>query len=288
VSLPNIVTIHSLYDRLATVTNPPVLIAAHNPSAMTGLGNNTYLITSADGHAMLIDAGVGQPQHLAELDEQLASERCTLARVLVTHGHADHASGAPMLASSHPGSTFAKYPWPEEDAKYDVAWQPLADGEAIRVGDDVLTAVYTPGHSPDHLSFWHEPTRTIFTGDLVIPGGSVMIHTSRGGNLAQYFASLERLLALEPLVLLPAHGGRIDNPAHVIRGHLEHRRMRERQVVDALAAGHATVEAIAGSIYDGLDPALLPAARENVRAHLDKLEADGVARAERGAWRLLR
>ena len=51
--------------------------------------------------------------------------------------------------------------------------------------------------------------------------------------------------------------------------------MRERQVVAALAAGHRTVEAIAESIYDGLEPGLMPAARENVRAHLEKLAADG-------------
>jgi glyoxylase-like metal-dependent hydrolase (beta-lactamase superfamily II) len=265
---------------------PPILIFAHNPSAMTGSGNNTYFLAGSDGSAVLIDAGVGQPQHLEELSGHLAAEGCRLQQVLVTHGHADHASGAPALASRHPGVTFAKCPWPDEDAKYDVAWRPLADGDEIPVGDDVLTVVSTPGHSPDHVAFWHESTRTIFTGDLVIPGGSVMIHTSRGGNLAQYIASLERLLALDPAVLLPAHGQRIENPADVINGHLEHRRMRERQVVDALRAGHATVEAIAGSIYDGLDPALMAAARENVRAHLDKLEADGVAQTDPGGWHL--
>jgi glyoxylase-like metal-dependent hydrolase (beta-lactamase superfamily II) len=270
---------------LAAVTKP-ILIAAHNPSAMTGEGNNTYLVAGTGGTAALIDAGVGQPEHLTALAEHLVAERCELHHVLVTHGHADHASGAPSLASRHPAAAFAKYPWPEEDARYDVPWRHLVDGEAIPVGDDVLTALHTPGHSPDHLAFWHAPTRTIFTGDLVIPGGSVMIHRSRGGDLSQYFASLERLLALEPLVLLPAHGARIDNPAEVINGHLEHRRMRERQVLAALHTGRGTVEAIADSIYDGLDPALMPAARENVRAHLDKLEADGLAVQDAGRWRL--
>ena len=60
--------------------------------------------------------------------------------------------------------------------------------------------------------------------------------------------------------------------------------MRERQVLAALRPGHATVQAIAESIYDGLDPALMPAARENVRAHLEKLKADGRRRRRRSDW----
>jgi glyoxylase-like metal-dependent hydrolase (beta-lactamase superfamily II) len=272
-------------DARDVVTKPPILISAHNPSAMTGLGNNTYLVAGTDGSAALIDAGVGHAQHLADLAGELAATGCRLDHVLVTHGHADHASGAPAIALQYPAVVFAKHPWPDEDSRYEVAWRSLADGDAVSVGDDRLTALYTPGHSPDHVAFWHEPTRTIFTGDLVVLAGSVMIHSSRGGDLGQYLASLERLLALEPRTLLPAHGGRIDDPAAALTAQLAHRRMRERQVLDALQAGRATVEAIAESIYDGLDPALMPAARENVRAHLAKLKSDGViAAGEPGRW----
>ena len=125
----------------------------------------------------------------------------------------------------------------------------------------------------------------LFTGDLVIAGGRVGIEASRGGNRRQYLGSLNRILELEPRRLLPAHGPAIDDPAGVVRRYLEHRRDRERQVIDALRAGHRSVEAIAESIYDGLESGLMPAARENVRAHLDKLASDGVA-VDNDGWRL--
>ena len=251
---------------------------------MTGSGNNTYLLQGPDGSSALVDAGVGEPRHLAELASAIGAGR--LDAVLVTHGHRDHAAGAPAIAAAHPAASFSKLPWPGEDAQYDVVWRTLADGDVVRAGADSLRALHTPGHSPDHLAFWHEPSATIFTGDLVVQGSSVMIHWSRGGDLGQYLASLERLLALEPRRLLPAHGPAIEDPPTLLTGYLEHRRQRERQVLDALRAGHASVQAIAESIYDGLASALMPAARENVRAHLEKLKVERRATDEHGRWTL--
>ena len=273
----------------------PILIDAHNPSPMTGHGNNTYLIVGSDQQATLIDAGVGRPDHLADIARHLAEPQATLRKVLVTHAHTDHASGAPAIAAAHAHARFFKRPldsltlardrpWIDEDLKVGVNWEPIDEGDRIAGGGEALIVLHTPGHSPDHLAFWHEASRVVFTGDLVVKGSSVMIEASRGGKLAEYLASLERIRDLKPLRLLPAHGPLIDDPEAVLTKYVEHRRMRERQVLDALAKGRDTVQAIAERIYHGLDPALLPAARENVRAHLEKLQAEGTAVEQDGRW----
>ena len=185
------------------------------------------------------------PRHLDAVEQAL--DGASLAQVLVTHGHVDHASGAPALARTHsPRRRFRKMPWPDRDAKWPVAWQPLADGDVIEAGDTTLTAVHTPGHAPDHLCFWHAATRTLFCGDLAMQGTHRSgFRRTCGGDLARYLASLERVLALEPRAHASgARSGDRRSDAAAASATSTHRREREEQVLEALRAGDCQRRAI--------------------------------------------
>jgi glyoxylase-like metal-dependent hydrolase (beta-lactamase superfamily II) len=261
----------------------PVPLYAHNPGPIQGPGNWTWLLPGA--MPTLIDAGAGERAHIESLAEALAN--ATLAQVLVTHAHPDHASGAPAIAARFTGARFRKFPWPGRDNQWSVAWEPIADGQELRSGDTTLVAVHTPGHAPDHVCFWHAPSRSLFGGDLAALGNTVWIPASMGGDLQAYLVSLKRILALNPSRIYPAHGAVIDDPARLIRLYIEHRHERERQILDAIRQGEAGVDAITTRVYARLPQALVRLARETVSAHLVKLEREGRVGRTGDSWHMI-
>ena len=260
----------------ASAVNPRlpgvVGLPAGNPGPLTGRGNHTWLLPGAT--PTLVDAGVGQPSHLDAIAAALDTGG-RLAQVVVTHAHPDHASGAPAIAGRWPEATFRKLPWPDKDGRVPVPWQPLADGELVEAGELRLQVVSTPGHSPDHICLWHAESRTLFGGDLLVDGATVVVPGTRGGNLNDYLASLHRVAALAPAQVLPAHGPIIDRPLALIDRYLAHRHDRERQVLAAIDAGAASVAEIVARVYPGLAEPLVPVATETVYAHVRKLVDDG-------------
>lgn len=222
----------------------------------------------------LVDAGVGKPEHLDDVARELGGKR--LALVLITHGHPDHAGGVPAIVSRWPGVRVRQF------ASGD---QPIADNDAIEAGDGTLTAVYTPGHSPDHCCF--VDGADVFCGDLARAGGTIVIPAGRGGDLTQYLASLQRIRGLHPQRLFPGHGPVIDDPESIIDGYVRHRAQRDRQILSVLKDGPAVPEEISTKVYGTLAPELTRAAAETVLAHLIKLSRDGRVAERDGRWTLL-
>ena len=250
-----------------------IVIPAGNPSAWTGpTGNNTYLFGGRT--PALVDAGVGNPTHLQALERALQGR--ALETILLTHSHSDHVSGVPALLER----------WPRVLVR--PSSEPLADGDVVPVGDGSLIALHTPGHAPDHFCFLDETKQEIFCGDLARHGGTIVIPASRGGDLRAYLASLQRIRDLRPRRLWPAHGPAVDDPARLINEYIEHRRVREDQILEALRRGASTQAEIVAAAYAGLPAMLVAAAKENVLAHLRKLEAEGVAEARGEGWILVR
>jgi ribonuclease/clavin/mitogillin len=246
---------------------PPLLIPAGNSSAWTGpTGNNTWLLHGRE--PALIDAGIGLPDYVDAVAAALAG--APLARILITHGHPDHASGVPALLARWPTAiVISRSPMPASDRHQ------RADEGTLIPGDTSLRVIGTPGHAPDHLCFFDERSGDLFCGDLVRLGGTVVIPASQGGNLRQYLDSLHRVRALSPRRLLPGHGPIVDDPAGLIDEYLVHRAERDRQILDAVRAGARTPEEIVARVYQELPDALRSAAADSVAAHLIKLREEG-------------
>jgi len=262
-------------------------ITGENAGPMTGRGTNTYLIPGAQ--PTLIDAAEDSATYVDRIAAALeqAQPGATLSRVLVTHAHSDHVGGVRALARRWPLASFAKIAdTARDDAS--IGWERLQDDQVVPVGDGALWVVATPGHAPDHAAFFEMRSSILFSGDLVVNGGTVTVPPSSGGHLGSYLDSLRRVLSLQPRRLFPGHGPPVDSPGALLRAYIVHRLGRERQILEVLASGPAEPAEVARQIYPAnLAEELRPAARENVLAHLIKLQEDGRAVQDGDRWRVV-
>ena len=155
----------------------------------------------------------------------------------------------------------------------------LADGARVAGDGWQVEAIATPGHAPDHLAFALAGSDLIFSGDHVMAWSTTVVAPPEG-VMADYMASLDRMLARREDTYLPGHGGRLRQAHAYVRALKAHRLERAAAIVTSLAAGADRIPAIVAAVYADLDPRLAAAAGLSVRAHLEELIAQGLVESD--------
>lgn len=270
---------------VAVRLSPRILrVTAPNPGVMTGPGTNSYLVGDPAGNNWtVIDPG---PRDEAHLQALLAAAPGPITRILVTHTHVDHSPGAAALAQAT-GATLVGWPAPagsSQDPSFVPQHRPTP-GERIAVGaDTTLRVLHTPGHASNHLCYLLEQERTLFTGDHVMQGSTVVINPP-DGDMSAYLRALDALLAEDLEWLAPGHGFLVARPHDVLRALIKHRLKREALVLQALRAhGPASAAALVPAVYADVPASRHAIAERSLLAHLLKLRDDGAAAEAGGVW----
>lgn len=265
------------WSKLVTV------VLGQNPGPFTGPGTNTYLIGSGPKR-LLLDTGQGISAYLDVLEQAITEAPGVegIERIVITHAHPDHIGGVDGVFDRLGRVPVLKMPRPQLDRDLEI--EAIEDGCVVRTEGATLRGIWTPGHACDHLCFYLEEERALFTGDVVLGAGTTVI--PRDGDLGDYMDSLERILELEMDVIYPAHGPAIRDPHNKVRQYIAHRELRDRQILEQLEKGTTTIADIVVDIYVDIPEFLHPAACISVDAHLRRMELRGTATRSGDHWSL--
>jgi glyoxylase-like metal-dependent hydrolase (beta-lactamase superfamily II) len=236
---------------------------------MTLSGTNTYLVRTGGGEALVIDPGPPIEAHVETILAAAAQARTRITTILVTHGHPDHFPAAKPL-SERTGAPV----WAHAYARFPND-RTLQDRERLAFVGAAVEVIDAPGHAADHLVFALEGERALFTGDVVLGQGTVVV-APPGGAMRPYQRTLERLLSEhgDARVIYGGHGEVVDDPKAKLVEYIEHRRVRERELLAQLERGPTTIPALVRTIYHDVDRRLWPAAARQMLAYLVALEEE--------------
>jgi endoribonuclease LACTB2 len=271
-----------------------IRILGGNPGKFTLQGTNTYLVGTGPKR-LLIDTGEGKPSWVSNLKRVLNDEKATITTAVLTHWHPDHQGGLEDLIAFTPDVRIFKNQ-PDAgavDATHggSVTVLEIRDGDTFEVEGASLTAFHTPGHTTDHMVLVLKEEDAMFTGDNVLGHGTAVFE-----DLGTYLESLEAMRHLSQGRAYPGHGPVIANGPAKILEYIDHRRLREEQVVQTLHA--ARVDDLGAQIdlwspldlvkviYADVPESLHAPAAGGVAQILRKLEKEGRVSHEGDKWRL--
>jgi glyoxylase-like metal-dependent hydrolase (beta-lactamase superfamily II) len=260
-------------------------ITAPNPGVMTGPGTNSYLVGDPATGYIAIDPGPHEPEHLERIWRAAGGD---IRMIVCTHSHADHSPGAkPLqaLCKTPPpilGLPSAKTARPASEFTPDRA---LVDGEELVLEGDgprhTLKVIHTPGHAANHLCLVLLEDGLLFSGDHVLNGSTTVVDPP-DGDMTAYLNSLDALTGACRLYrigfICPAHGYVLGSAEQAIAKLKAHRLQREAKVIAAMQARPlGAMEDWVELAYDDVPPRMWPVAKRSLLAHVQRIEALGLA-----------
>jgi len=289
VEIPFVPPLDDVHYGVAEQVSPLIRrIIANNPSKYSYRGTGTYVVGEAGGDLVVIDPGPNLDEHRDAIVAALGGQ--PVRAILVTHCHADHSplaawlrdeTGAPTVAFGPHGAVDLDED-EESDVKVeesiDLAFAPdifAVDGEVVaEIGGAPMRAVFTPGHTSNHMCFSFEAERALFTGDHVM-GWSTTVVSPPDGDMRAYMDSLAKVGGRNDATLWPTHGNPVTDPQPFLRAYLAHRVEREQQVLARVRAGDTQIVEMVKVLYADVREELHKAAGRSVFSHLVKLVDDG-------------
>lgn len=260
-------------------------LTVNNPGPFTYHGTNSYIV--GEGKVAVIDPGPEDNEHFNALINALKGR--TVSHIIVSHTHIDHSPLAKRLKEKTGAPIYAEGPHRSARPLHIGEQNPLdASGdhdflpdEFLKHGDFIdgsgwsLEAIFTPGHTANHMAFALKNHNILFSADHVMAWATSIV-APPDGAMVDYMNSLKTLLQRDETLYFPGHGGRVKNAHKFVRALRTHRKMREAAILERIRAGDLLIAKMVARIYRDIDPRLHGAAALSVMAHLEDLVARGI------------